>query len=542
MTDLNTNIINVAFDYLYLLNVSVTKSSLEKRLLEHPNFPSLYSIIDVFEKFKIETKVFKIDSKDFSKLQAPFIADIRNSMTGGTDFRLVTFNNHSEVFYLNENRKVKKTSKDSFLKVSDGIILKIFPNQKSGEKDYDLSRRSESKRRNKTVVITIAGTVIFLFSIYFFLHSLSAEFVVSAALILLIKTLGLGVTALLLAYEVNKSDAFVKSICTPGKRSNCTAVLQNRAFKIFGISWSESGFFYFASTFLFVLFPGILFSIKILVLALANCITVPLILYSVYYQWKVVKQWCMLCLSVQIVLIFELIWSILNFWKNFYTRLNSSELPLLLSCLLQIVYCLLLPITIWYILKPIILKAKKEPVYRTAYKRLLYNTEIFNYFLQKQDAAPIGYENMGINVGNPTAENTIIKVSSPFCVSCANSHSILNETIYANKNVKLKVIFAVNKNRNNNDVKVANHLISIYKNNNLQIEKVLDDWYLTDKFDYERFTKKYPINEKIKNNDKEIEKMSEWCVKAGITVVPTFFINGRKLPDNYKIEELKHLL
>ncbi len=122
------------------------------------------------------------------------------------------------------------------------------------------------------------------------------------ALLLLIKLAGIAATTLLLIYEIDKSNAFVKSICTAGKQTNCAAVLQSKASKILGMSWSEAGFFYFASTFLFLLFPGISFMAKICLLSIANCLAAPYILFSVYYQWKVVKQWCPLCLTVQAVL------------------------------------------------------------------------------------------------------------------------------------------------------------------------------------------------------------------------------------------------
>ncbi|MBK6380595.1 MAG: hypothetical protein IPF72_13150 [Chitinophagaceae bacterium] len=52
----------------------------------------------------------------------------------------------------------------------------------------------------------------------------------------------------------------------------------------------------------------------------------------------------------------------------------------------------------WYLLKPILLAAKAAHGYNDAYKRLLYNPEIFNSLLQLQPTAPNGWQQLGINI------------------------------------------------------------------------------------------------------------------------------------------------
>jgi uncharacterized membrane protein len=379
--------------------------------------------------------------------------------------------------------------------------------------------------------------LIFISTAYFFLHSLQNIFIAGASL-LIIKTFGLAVTILLLVYETDKSNAFVKSICTAGKQTNCNAVLQSKASKIIGMSWSEAGFFYFASTFLFLLFPGINFTAKVCLLSIANCLAAPYTLFSVYYQWKVVKQWCPLCLMVQAVLLLEIIWSIINFWL----RLPIAFLPIA-YCLLPIAYCISLPIVLWYIIKPLLLKAKDEPLYKAAYKRLLYNPETFNHLLQQQATAPNGYQNIGITIGNPDAVNTIIKVCNPYCGPCAKAHAAIDEILHNNKNVKLKLIFTASNDENDRRGIAAKHLLAIAGNNDeIKTQQALDDWYLADKKDYYAFAAKYPMNGELKQQEKQIDIMGEWCKEAGITATPTLFINGKKLPETYSINELKYIL
>lgn len=124
----------------------------------------------------------------------------------------------------------------------------------------------------------------------FWLFIDSSSFITAKVSITIIKLLRLAATILLLIYEIDKSNTFVKNICTAGKQTNCDAVLNSKAGKFLGMGWGELGFFYFASSTLFLLFPGISFINKVPWLAIAGTTAAPYIIFSIYYQWKVVKQ------------------------------------------------------------------------------------------------------------------------------------------------------------------------------------------------------------------------------------------------------------
>jgi len=534
-----TNLLNVASFYIKQLKVPLTITSLKQNLEENPYYPSLFSLSNTFDRFHIPHEAFKIEKENFEQLTPPFIAYVQNQFTG-KDFVLVTSVVNNEVSYISESKNIKKVTKEAFLKTWEKIVLQVNGiNAESGEKGYQVNHKKEIADTNKNFAI-IGGAIFLLFStVYFFIHSLPANFIASAATLLMIKMSGLAVSVLLLVYEIDKSNAFVKSICTAGKQTNCNAVLQSKASKIRGMSWSEAGFFYFASTLLFLWFPGTDFETKIFTLSIANLIAVPYILFSVFYQWKVVKQWCPLCLTVQAVLLMELAWAIINFWQSPFLLIA----PLFSRLIVPFIFCLLLPVTIWHVIKPLLLKAKNEPVYKAAYKRVLYNPDTFNNLLQQQASAPAGYENIGITIGNPDAVNTIIKVCNPYCGPCAKAHSVIEEILQNNKDVKLKLIFTASNEVNDERGMVARHLLAISeKQNLLKTQQALDDWYLADKKDYKAFAEKYPMNGEIKEQEKQVEEMSQWCKEAQITGTPTFFINGKQLPETYSINELKYIL
>ena len=533
-----TNLIKVATAYVNALKLPVTATSLKRTLEENPFYPSLYSLSNTFDRFQIPHTAFTIDKENFEKLPPPpFIAWLKNQSTG-KDFVLVTSIQNGSVSYISDNKKDKTVSRKEFLNDFENIILLAEADEDSGEKDYAENRKKEITKRNRNKYLAGAGALLLLISIFLFLSAPVVP-LLSASLILGIKIAGLTASILLLIYEIDKSIAFVKSICTAGKKTNCNAVLASKGSKIFGISWSEAGFFYFASTFIFLLFPGIDFSTKLFALAIANLIAAPYILYSLYYQWKIVKQWCPLCLTVQGVLGAELIWAITFYWQNAFLPESAT----LISAIVPLIFCLTLPIALWYALKPLFLKAKNEPMYKAAYKRLLYNPDTFNNLLQQQASAPDGYENLGITVGNPDATTTIIKVCNPYCGPCAKAHAAIHEILHNNKDVKLKLIFTASNDEEDERGSVARHLLAISKKGDVvQATKALDDWYLADKKDYAAFAERYPLNGEIKEQKMMVDDMNTWCNSAEIIGTPTFYINGKRLPQTYSIDELKFIL
>ncbi len=529
-----TNLTNVAVQYIKQLNVPVTKTSLKESLEQNPYYPSLYSISNVFEKFGIANQSFTVDEENLNKFEAPFITYCSGQNTG-KDFVLITKITNDTVNYLSESNTPKQVSRQDFLKQWQKVVFAAEANANSGEKDYLQKLKVEKLETNKQQLLYGGIGLLTSLLIYWLINS--TNYIVAAASIVSIKLLGVAATVLLLIYEIDKTNSFVKNICTAGKQTNCDAVLNSKAGKFLGIGWGELGFFYFASTTLFLLLPGISFINKLPWLAMANTLAAPYMVFSIYYQYKVVKQWCPLCLAVQAVLAMELVWGIVNFWSIGFQYFTINTFALL-----PIACCLLLVIITWYLLKPVLLAAKTAPGYNAAYKRLLYNPETFNSLLQQQSTAPTGWQQLGINIGKPNATNTIIKVCNPYCGPCAKAHPVLEEIVKHNADINVKVIFTASSNENDRAGKPVKHLLAVAAKGNVQLtEQALDDWYMADKKDYEVFAAKYPMNGELKEQGNKLDLMKQWCDDAEITGTPTIFINGKRLPETYSIDELKNI-
>ena len=196
----------------------------------------------------------------------------------------------------------------------------------------------------------------------------------------------------------------------------------------------------------------------------------------------------------------------------------------------------------WYAVKPYILQLQEAKNTKREYLRIKFNGEIFDTLLKKQNPVTLSADGLGIDIGNPAATNTIIKVCNPYCGPCAKAHEKIEAILENNHNVKMKLIFTTPDKETHPSIKPTRHLMAIAQNtgDEQKLKKSLDDWYLPDKKNYDLFAAKYPMNGELLQQGNKIEAMAQWCNEMEIKATPTIFINGYQLPDAYSIEDLQY--
>lgn len=529
----NSSLQKVASEYARLLNVRVTASSIKKDIEENPYYPSLLSLSDTFDHYHISNSAFEIAPVDLEQIEPPFIA-FTNMPDVGKDFVLVRKMTGNKITYQHKSAIARTVPKEEFLKQYEHVVWAAEPDERSGETGFDKKLKEEALRKNKRIIWSTGLAVLLVLAVA---ANVNMTNLISYSSIFLIKCLGVATTVLLLIYETNKSNAFVSNICGAGQHINCDAVLSSKASKIMGVTWGEIGFFYFAATTLWLLLPFVTFFDKIAVVAMANVLATPYILFSLYYQWKVVKQWCPLCLTVQATLVLELCWSISAFWKG------DISFPTGYSAAAAFAFCILLPVISWYNIKQILARAKDAGLYASAYKRLQYNPEIFNSLLAQQGKVHDGWQTHGIDIGDPDAEHLIIKICNPYCNPCAKAHAELEEILKHSTNIKLKIIFTSKNRDDDRGAIVVRHLLAIASEGDAaKLQQCLDHWYLAENKNYETFSQLYPMNGALEQQEPKIAAMGKWCEDAEIMFTPTIFVNGHRLPKNYDLQQLKHIL
>lgn len=524
--------------YLKLLRVNVNHSTVNETMQNHPDWPSLLCVSDSLYKWNIPNAAYKTEPGQIDQLTTPFVAytnDHENPIS------IVTQVTEDAIKVLSKNyHKAITESKEAFLKKWTGVYLIAEPFEESGESGYE-------KNRTKAVLTSLipASLLGLLFVLSFFsLNRMMQGFVRNSSGIIngvylhsFILLGGVITTLLLLWYEIDKTNPLLQKVCTGIAKGNCNAILTSKQSKLFSwLSWSEVGFFYFAGGLLMLVFGIVSINHAISIIAWFNLLALPYTVFSIYYQWRVAKQWCVLCLSVQALLVLGVVNVVTN---KLVIPLNDLSVPLVLKAMLLY----LLPVLLWYSLKPYILRLQEAKNTKREYLRIKFNTEIFETLLKKQKHVTVSAEGLGIDLGNPAATNTLIKVCSPYCGPCAKAHPKMEKLIEENANIKAKIIFTTQNNIELQSYKPSVHLLAIAgQKNDAKINKALDDWYLAEKKDYEAFAAKYPMNADLALQGKKIDAMDKWCKAMQIKATPTFFINGYQIPDAYSIEDLTYFL
>ena len=529
--------VKVTIAFLKLLNVKVNASAVNETLQNHPDWPSLLCISDSLKKWNVPNGAGKIDVTNIDELPTPFIAYTNNREQ---PLAIVTAVNDDTIQFYSKNYQLHiSIDRDSFFKNWTGTYLIAEPAELSGEKDYQKNNRKAFVNALVPVSLFILLSTLSFLLVYRNINSNLNIITVNTTAIYvqwLLLFAGVIITSLLLWYEIDKNNPLLQKVCTGIAKGDCNAILTGKQAKLFAwLSWSEIGFFYFTGGLLTLVIPTEEGSIFLL--AWVSVLALPYTVFSIYYQWRVAKQWCVLCLAVQAILVLGGINIIAN------GLLVSSSIPPV-SFLLKNFLFYLLPILTWYTVKPYILKLQQSKNTKREYLRIKFNTQIFETLLKKQKAITILPNGLGINFGNSAATNTLIKICNPYCGPCATAHPKIEKLLEDNRNLKVQIIFTTPNQPEQDAYKPVNHLLAIQeKNKNEKITKnALDDWYLSDTKNYEVFAAKYPMNGELSKQGNKIDSMAIWCKQMDIQATPTIFINGYQLPDAYSIEDLQYFL
>lgn len=520
------NSVNVMICLLESLHIKVSSYTAKKVLISHPDFPSMLAFTDSLAEWNISNGAFKVNKHtvDFTKLQYPFVAHLPED---DGYFLLV-----NEV--IGDVLKCQDKTGNSFdFIISDfvrnweGTIVFARKEPESGEKYYIQSvfRGIIEQVRFPSLIIAIV-----LFISLSIDYKDSNNFYLS---LLVIKFAGIAVCGLLLIYALNSRNPFISNLCTFGNKNGCNAILKSKGSQLTTwLSWGEVGMFYFAGSFILLLVhPG-----SNSFLAILNLLCLPYTIYSIGYQIKL-RSWCILCCSVQVLLWAEAILFYCEepFWTSTFTFQYS---PLAYSIL-----SFALPVLLWMVIKPVLLKSLKSDYFEEYLKRFKNNSQIFNKILTSQKFYLIPDDLFPIRLGNPSAPDTILMVSNPFCGPCSDAHVKIHRLVNLRDDIQMQVIFTTASRDGDPLTEVARHLINLSLSADAQfMAEALEEWYVSNtKNGYEAWKTKYPIKEE-QMPISIIEKHKNWCRDAQIMFTPTIFVNGYKLPSTYTIDDLEYLL
>jgi len=504
------------------LNVHVSTGTIKTALYNHPDYPSLLALSDCLTEWKIPNSAYQINTNDYNStdLSFPLIAHLNK----GRQFILVNAINNGDVTYADERNTNATMSEQEFLSQWRGVVLFAEPTLESGEEDYKVQRFKGLLNRLRIPALVIAVFLGLLNA--FFLSEMTWAFTALSVFNLA----GLTASILLLAYSVNASNPFVQNLCSLGKKNDCNAILKSKEAKVTDwLSWSEVGFFYFSGSLLSLLFV----KNAIPFLAILNLCCLPYTMWSVWYQYKA-KNWCVLCCTVQAILWFQFI--------VFATGIGYAVSTFDVTIIIALLISFSIPIVMWAFIKPFMLKAEQLAPLKQQLKKFKYNSDLFSQILTNQPRFAVPNDIMPIVLGNVEAETIITIVSNPFCGPCATAHKTLDNWLNTRNDIQVKIVFTTANHDDDPKTKISRHFsaLSLLEDKG-KVEEALNNWYNSAKKDYDSWAESYPLQV---SRDMELvtQKQKEWCELAEVTFTPTILVNGYKLPDPYRLDDIKYLL
>ena len=334
---------------------------------------------------------------------------------------------------------------------------------------------------------------------------------------------------LLVLKQLRIQSNYADRLCSLFKYSDCNNILDSKAAKLFGlIGWSEIGLGYFISNVVILsIFPSLVDS-----LLLVNVFSVPFTIWSIWFQKVRARQWCPLCLISVLLLWAIFIIGIISGYFSIPVQ-NVAFWEITVMCSLYLVSILIINILI-----PVIARGNKMQDIQYEINSIIADEDVFNTLLQKQQYYPVDKATSRILFGNPESSQLVTIFSNPHCNPCSSMHVRVNKLLEQRNDICIQYIFS----SFSKELDVSNkYLLAVYQQENGKVKEIFDEWFKNGKSDKERFFEANPVDITKEEVTEEFKKHELWKAESGLRATPTILVNGYKLPDNFKIEDIMYI-
>ena len=505
----------IIYNWLRQLQIPVSFNYLETKLCSHYDYPSLLSITDTLDAIGIDNTAMVVDKKKIEELPVPFLAYA---------YKNENFN------IINETLEFQKALSQEEFKNWAGVIIAAEKPQfwYNEENDQCLQKEKKDKR-----TLHCSLTSLLLFSFLILTHNFS---VVSSTLLVSSFT-GLFIAVLIAMQEFGYRSTVADQLCSVGTNTDCDAVLKSKASRLLmDLKWFDAGIIYFSSQSL-TLMVSLLSNAIIPVngfFSIIAALALPFSFYSLYYQKKVIRKWCMLCL-----LTLGILW--LQFGILTSSFFSKSFALLSAHAVLIVSFSFFLTTVLWLVvLRPVLVNISESKQKNFKLLRFKNDPEIFETMLKQQVNIDITPFDDDIQLGNPAAPLQIVVACNPYCPPCARAHKSL-DNLLAQNNMGLTIRFAINADdREDDKTRAVEYILKCViqkgKGYTGYRQQVIHDWY--DIMNLEKFASVHVLPGET-FTEKLLRQHDQWAKDAKVEATPTIFINGFKLPKQYQPGDLQ---
>ncbi|MDP3667964.1 MAG: vitamin K epoxide reductase family protein [Sediminibacterium sp.] len=489
----------------------------KEEITTHPDYPALISVIDFLDSGDMDYKAVRADASYIHEFNYPLLAHIRKP--------------GQEYLHPINDAAVWDKQKE-ITEYWTGIV--VYPGKNANWKNGQNKIYQQNAVKNKVIAaaLVITGVALFIVSAFQF-HNLLINIFGFLSL------LGLLVSVFLLGTELGFQSQIVKQVCGAVSNGGCEKVLKSSYAKgVAGITPADASVLYFTAQFIVYLlgcwYPSLF--ISIILLAFSGIVIAA---WSIYTQAVKLKQWCALCLGIVAVLVLQSI-NALFIMQHFLANEIGSSVYVGLGIFVSLFFVLalaLLPV------KQLIKTNSSNKLKLAELKKWKSDADLFiNQWQQEQEIDIVIWEN-DLLLGNPSAPLLITVACNPYCGPCAKAHMQL-ENLLNRFADKLKIQIRLLCNAENETDKRTLSVKSILQKavttkNNTDLRKMLSNWF--DWMNYEKWNDKWQPDNTI-DITQRLQQHSKWVEDSSIAFTPTFFINGKKLPGRYSLDDIEILI
>jgi glutaredoxin len=202
------------------------------------------------------------------------------------------------------------------------------------------------------------------------------------------------------------------------------------------------------------------------------------------------------------------------------------------------------PIVFWFSIRTRFIESFRVPVLEKSLNRFKKNDDVFQNLMANQPVVETGKFENETRFGDAEAPIEITLVSNPKCGPCAHAYKTLEAfpELFKNK-VSIKHRFMVRPLKNgSSSYQMLSHLFSLkLSGQESDFRAALSSWFsVSGEADVEKWRKAFPLNEEADQTkvQEAINQHYQLCREAGITATPAIFINNKKLPQEFSIQDL----
>lgn len=501
-------------NFLDALDISYTKRFTRNLFEEHPHKNNMYGLKKMLDVYGVNTLGVYVEKKKLSELNFPCILHTHGDFVIGLscDANTIKFLQHG---------KETTLTHDVFSKTWTGNALVVQETTDATEPDYKEHQRDELISFVKAYSIPVMLVLAVIIGLVGNWESINIFEIIR----ILLSCSGIFVCAMLMEKQLYGESRYGDRVCSLFHHADCSSVLDGPMAKVFGISWSEIGLGYFAANILLlVLIPSSSEFVTVI-----NWIAMLYGIWSIYYQWRVAKSWCVLCIIVQTI-----IWAM-----GIIAAMPYFTTPFMFSLICSLQSCIVFTISIVAVHQyASACTTEKECVHAVQrYHALKANGDVAKALIEKSEYHETTLSDSSIIFGNPNAKIRLTILSNPHCNPCARMHKRVERLLsMKEKEICVQYIFS---SFNETLEDSSRYLIYCYISNHIdEALRKLASWYAKDKFDYERIFKNNVEHLHTEEIENEMEKHRNWRNRTSITATPTILVNGHILPKEYVLEDL----